>query len=196
MEARLVGYGGGQIRGSCIAVPGTGECGAGRPQSQGNTVKDCPTIRPVSVGCSQGSSSDEPKKVIVGPRGSTTPKRFDGRSPDSKANVLPLPKLSPAPQPVTVGLTYSYYRQRVMDGLRLERCWGKDTLSTGFRGAPRAMDRYLWIVGMYMKWKNEHVRRTPQINVELRGLFEHPSNKQKVLLRNLLPNSIRTEWDS
>jgi len=58
------------------------------------------------------------------------------------------------------------------------------------------MDRYLWIVGMYMKWKKERPRRTPQINVELRALFEKPSGKQKVLLRKLLPSVFRTEWDS
>jgi hypothetical protein len=66
----------------------------------------------------------------------------------------------------------------------------------GFRGAPRTMDRYLWIVGMYMKWKKERPRRTPQINVEPRAVFERPSGKQKVLLSKLLPDCIRTERDS
>jgi hypothetical protein len=69
--------------------------------------------------------------------------------------------------------------------------FGRLRAAIGFRGSPRAMDRYLWLVGMYMNWKKER-----QINVELRGLFEHPSNKQKVLLRKLLPNCIRTEWES
>jgi hypothetical protein len=63
----------------------------------------------------------------------------------------------------------------------------------GFRGLPRAMDRYLWIVGMYMRWKKERPRRVPQINVELRAVFERPSGKQKVLLRKLLPDCIRVE---
>jgi hypothetical protein len=71
--------------------------------------------------------------------------------------------------------------------------FGRLRAAIGFRGQPRAMDRYLWIVGMYMKWKKERLRRTPQINVELRDLFEKPSNKQKVLLRKLLPDCIRTE---
>jgi hypothetical protein len=74
--------------------------------------------------------------------------------------------------------------------------FGRLRAAIGFRGPPRAMDRYLWIVGMYMKWKKERLRPTPQIGVEIRGLFENPSNKQKVLLRKLLPNCIRTERDS
>ncbi len=74
--------------------------------------------------------------------------------------------------------------------------FGRLRAAIGFRDSPRAMDRYLWLVGMYMKWKKERLRPNPQINVELRGLFEHPSNEQKVLLRKLLPNCIRTEWES
>jgi hypothetical protein len=70
--------------------------------------------------------------------------------------------------------------------------FGRLRAAIGFRGQPRAMDRYLWIVGMYMKWKKERLRRTPQINVELRDLFEKPSNKQKVLLRKLLPDCLRS----
>jgi hypothetical protein len=34
---------------------GPGECCAGRLQGRGDTVKDCPTIRPISIGCAQGS---------------------------------------------------------------------------------------------------------------------------------------------
>jgi len=74
--------------------------------------------------------------------------------------------------------------------------FGRLRAAIGFRGSPRAMDCYLWIVGMYMKWNKERLRPNPKISVELRSLFERPSNEQKVLLRKLLPNCIRTEWDS
>jgi hypothetical protein len=60
----------------------------------------------------------------------------------------------------------------------------------------RILDSEGYVTDVNMKWKKEHLRRTPQINVELRSLFEHPSKEQKVLLRKLLPNCIRTEWDS
>jgi hypothetical protein len=49
--------------------------------------------------------------------------------------------------------------------------FGRLRAAIGFRDSPRAMDRYLWLVGMYMKWNKERLRPNPQINVELRGLF-------------------------
>jgi hypothetical protein len=68
--------------------------------------------------------------------------------------------------------------------------FGQLRTAVGFEGLPRVMDRYLWIVGMYMKWKKERLRRAPQIGVELRDLFERPSGKQKAVLRELLPGCL------
>jgi hypothetical protein len=52
-------------------------------------------------------------------------------------------------------------------------------------GAGRNLDRYLWITGMYMKWLR--LKGKPQMNVELRRLFETPTQDTFNELLVLLP---------
>jgi hypothetical protein len=75
--------------------------------------------------------------------------------------------------------------------------FGRLRAAIGFRGQPRAMDRYLWIVGMYMKWKKDRLRRTPQINVELRDLFESHQTNRRFYFASCCPIALdRTTNDS
>ena len=57
-----------------------------------------------------------------------------------------------------------------------------------FRGSGRNLDQYLWITGMYMKWLKIRAKPNPQMNVELRSLFEKPGNAATDL--DILPPSI------
>jgi hypothetical protein len=57
----------------------------------------------------------------------------------------------------------------------------------GIQGSVRELDHYLWIVGMYIRWK-----RDPRINAELRRAFEHPTRDQLADLYELLPRSLRS----
>ncbi len=59
--------------------------------------------------------------------------------------------------------------------------------AAGLQENTRAIDRYLWIVGSYMRWKKNR-----QINAELRGVIERPSPEEKRELDELLPARLRT----
>ncbi|MBE0614871.1 MAG: hypothetical protein IH604_14470 [Burkholderiales bacterium] len=53
----------------------------------------------------------------------------------------------------------------------------------------RDLDRYLWIAGMYLRWLGEREKEKPQLNVELRGLFDKPDKEAAKELDAMLPPS-------
>jgi len=57
----------------------------------------------------------------------------------------------------------------------------------GLQGSARTIDRYLWIVGSYMRWK-----KNPQIGAELRRMFERPLPEETLQLEQLLPACLNT----
>ncbi len=60
----------------------------------------------------------------------------------------------------------------------------------GLNGPGRHLDRYLWIVGMYMKWLTLRHKPKQQMNVELRKLFRKPDQESTAQLDALLPSVI------
>ena len=58
-------------------------------------------------------------------------------------------------------------------------------------GPCRNLDRYLWIVGMYIKWRALREKPKQRMNVELRELFETPDVSAAVELNALLPPVLR-----
>jgi hypothetical protein len=59
--------------------------------------------------------------------------------------------------------------------------------SADIHGKDREIDHYLWIVGMYMRWKKPNT----QINAELRRFFSEPSLVEKAELNEVLPENFR-----
>jgi hypothetical protein len=59
--------------------------------------------------------------------------------------------------------------------------------SADIRGKDREIDHYLWIVGMYMRWKKPNA----QVNAELRRFFSEPSSVEKAELNEVLPENFR-----
>jgi hypothetical protein len=49
------------------------------------------------------------------------------------------------------------------------------------------MDRFLWIIGMYMRWQKERIKEKPIINAELNQLFQTPAQDQLAELKAVLP---------
>lgn len=60
----------------------------------------------------------------------------------------------------------------------------------GLNGPGRHLDRYLWIVGMYIKWLTVRRKAKQPMNVELRTLFETPSREVAIALDALLPSTL------
>jgi hypothetical protein len=54
------------------------------------------------------------------------------------------------------------------------------------------MDRYLWIVGIYMKWQGERSKSKPMVNAELLRTFMHPTSEDKSDLDVLVPDFLKT----
>jgi hypothetical protein len=82
--------------------------------------------------------------------------------------------------PATTRTTYGAYLN-ALNHLRTEanlQCTGSE------------LDRYLWVTGLYLKWKRERPAKNPQINVELKRVFETPDSEEAALLEVMLPESI------
>ncbi len=54
----------------------------------------------------------------------------------------------------------------------------------------RMLDRYLWLIGMYMRWLKEREKKNPMVNKELLELFKTPTKAQAVELDALLPETL------
>jgi hypothetical protein len=59
--------------------------------------------------------------------------------------------------------------------------------AAGLQENTRAIDRYLWMVGSYLRWK-----RNPKVNAEIRRVFEQPTPEETRKLEELLPACLRT----
>jgi hypothetical protein len=59
--------------------------------------------------------------------------------------------------------------------------------AANFHGPVRDMDRFLWIIGMYMRWQKERIKEKPIINAELNQLFQTPAQDQLAELKAVLP---------
>ncbi len=70
------------------------------------------------------------------------------------------------------------------EGLSVMRAHSK--LSTGARD----LDRYLWLVGMYLRWLKQRHKEHPLINEELLRLFKSQDKETILDLEGLLPQSI------
>ena len=58
--------------------------------------------------------------------------------------------------------------------------------ASGINTNGRELDRYLWIVGMYMRWKRS--KSKPMVNAELLRTFRRPTSEDKSDLAILAPN--------
>jgi hypothetical protein len=72
-------------------------------------------------------------------------------------------------------------------------CQNLQTLQDGleFKGRQRDIDRYLWLVGMYMRWTKAPEKNEAPINAELRRLFNNPSAEERAELNAILPASLK-----
>ena len=62
--------------------------------------------------------------------------------------------------------------------------------ASGITTTGREMDRYLWLVGMYMKWKRSKSKR--MVNAALLRVFIRPASEDKADLAILVPRSLKS----
>jgi hypothetical protein len=68
--------------------------------------------------------------------------------------------------------------------------FGQLRTAVGFEGLPRVMDRYLWIVGMYMKWKKERLRRAHRSASNFATFSNDHLGSRKLCFANYCPAAL------
>jgi hypothetical protein len=66
------------------------------------------------------------------------------------------------------------YRLEGMPYVAFQENLGRLKEASGINTNGRELDRYLWIVGMYMRWKRS--KSKPLVNAELLRTFQHPTS--------------------
>jgi hypothetical protein len=54
----------------------------------------------------------------------------------------------------------------------------------------RSIDDYLWLTGMYMRWKKNEKKKNPKVNSELINLFTNKNQSMSVLRLQLWPDGL------
>src|SRR5205807_8365502 len=58
--------------------------------------------------------------------------------------------------------------------------------AAGFAASTRELDRYLWLTGMFIRWR----KKSRLVNEEVRSLSETPTAAAKMELKRMLPRSV------